>query len=368
MSSPQRSRLVWWTRFLLVQLVAVLVLLEVALRVYNPVVVRVRGNEIVLPVKQVYRFDNGPTTKIDRFTVHTKNVLGFRGPDPPADFADRMTLVTIGGSTTESLFLSDGRTWTDALARRLEPVSPGIWINNAGIDGQTTFGHLTLMQSFIVRLRPRIAVFLIGANDVCLDQPNTFDAGILPTGGRARALANDVAARSEVVSLAWNLVRARRARNRGLGHSELDLTRASELVLPDDVMARTEAQCASTIPAFAARLEALAGLARTQGITPVWVTQPALFGDAVDPATGVALGHVQVSGRGNGRLEWRLLESVNEATRRVASAQQVALVDLARTLPKDSRLFYDFLHFTNEGSERVGEIVARHLIDYGLFR
>ena len=103
-----------------------MLLLEFALRIYNPVPVRVRGNEIVLPVKQVYTFDNGFTRKIDRTTVHTKNSLGFRGPDPPRDFADRLTIVTIGGSTTESLFLSDGQTWTDAMARRLEPDFPGV--------------------------------------------------------------------------------------------------------------------------------------------------------------------------------------------------------------------------------------------------
>ena len=71
------------------QMIAAAVLLEIVLRIYNPVPIRVRGNEIVLPVKQVYTFDNGFTHKIDRTTVHTKNALGFRGPDPPADFAGR---------------------------------------------------------------------------------------------------------------------------------------------------------------------------------------------------------------------------------------------------------------------------------------
>jgi lysophospholipase L1-like esterase len=348
-------------KFALVQAAVVFVLLEVVLRIYNPVPVRVRGNDIVLPVRQVYTFDNGFTQKIDRTTVHTKNSLGFRGPDPPHDFAARLTILTIGGSTTESLVLSDGRTWTDALARRLEPDFPGLWINNAGIDGHTTFGHLILLKSFVLRLQPKVALFLMGANDVGLDQPRTFDEGVVPTAGGLRRVANAIADRSEVVNVAWNLARAARARERGLGHSELDVKTAERLVLDPAVMDATEAEHRKYLSGYAERLTEIADLTRANGIAPVWITQPALFGDAVDAATGVELATIKVNGRGNGHLEWRLLEMHNDVLRRVASERAVPLIDLARELPKDSRYFYDFLHFTNEGSERVGEIVATHL-------
>jgi lysophospholipase L1-like esterase len=352
----------WWLKFVVVQAALVFVLLEVVLRIYNPVPVRVRGNDIVLPVGQVYKFDNGFTHKIDRTTVHTKNSLGFRGPDPPRDFADRLTILTIGGSTTESLFLSDGRTWTDALARRLEPDFPGVWINNAGIDGHTTFGHLILLKSFVLRLHPKVALFLMGANDVGLDQPRTFDEGVVPTAGGLRRVANAIAERSEVVTVAWNLARAARARDRGLGHGELDLKLAEHLVLDPAVMDATEAEHRTFLSGYAERLARIADLTRANAIVPIWMTQPALFGDGADPATGVELATVKVNGRGNGHLEWRLLEMHNDVLRQVAAARGVAVIDLARELPKDSRYYYDFLHFTNEGSERVGEIVARHLV------
>ena len=35
--------------------------------------------------------------------------------------------------------------------------------------------------------------------------------------------------------------------------------------------------------------------------------------------------------------------------------------DAAREMPKDSRLFYDFMHYSNDGAARLGEIVAGHL-------
>lgn len=358
-ASPRRAA--WWLKFVLIQAVIVTLLLELTLRIYHPVPIRVRGNEIVLPVKQVYTFDNGFTHKIDRTTVHTKNALGFRGPDPPDDFASRLTIVTVGGSTTEGLFLSDGRTWTDVMARRLEPAFPGVWVNNAGIDGHTTFGHLILLKSFIVRLRPKVALFLVGANDVGLDRAGTFDEGVLPTAGRLRYAANAIAEHSELVSVVWNLIRAAKARARGLGHSEIDLRTVERRGVAPAVAEETEREYRQYVPGYAERLGLIADLTRANGITAVWITQPALFGDTVDPTTGVDLAMAKVNGRGNGHLEWRLLEMNNDVLRRVARERGVPLIDLARELPKDSRYFYDFLHFTNEGSEQVGEIVAREL-------
>ena len=60
-------------------------------------------------------------------------------------------------------------------------------------------------------------------------------------------------------------------------------------------------------------------------------------------------------------IEWGRLVLYNDVTRRVAGEHHVTLVDLARELPKDSRLFYDFMHYTNDGAARVGDIIADHI-------
>lgn len=364
MGAGRRRSLAWWIRWSAVQAVLVFLLLEVALRIYNPIPFRVRGDEVVLPIKQVYRFTNGATRKLEPTTVHTKNSLGFRGPDLPADFSSRLTIVALGGSTTEGLFLSDGRTWPEQLSVRLAETFPDVWVNNAGMDGQTTFGHIVLLRSVVARLRPTLAVFLIGLNDLGHTAANTFDDGLVPQNSGLRRLANAAAEWSDVVNVTWNLTRAARARNRGLGHSEVDLRKAVHLVLPDEAMAETEATYRAVLPGYADRLRQIADLARATGIEPVWLTQPALYGDAVDPTTGVDLTYVQVNGRGNGHLEWRLLENQNAVTRQVATEKGVFLVDLAAEMPKDSRYYYDFVHFTNDGAAHVAEIVAGHLIPH----
>ena len=60
-----------------------LVLLEVGLRIFNPIESRLRGDEIVLPANKKYIFESSNIRGTDRTIVHTKNSIGFRGPEFP---------------------------------------------------------------------------------------------------------------------------------------------------------------------------------------------------------------------------------------------------------------------------------------------
>ncbi len=347
--------------FWLGEALLVAVLLEIALHIYNPLPFRVHGNRIVLPVHQRYTFHNGSVSKLDPITHHTKNSLGFRGPDPPSDFARRLTMLTIGGSTTECLFLSDGKTWTDVMALRVQQSIPDVWVNNAGLDGQSTYGHLILLRDFVESLRPRVVVFLIGANDIGLAVPNPYDAALTPPSSPFRSAAIFVRDHSELAALAQNLFRVARAKDEGFGHGQIDLRTIRHLEHDPAIAQTTIDKFSAALPSFASRVAALVDECRRHGIEPILVTQPGLYGDAIDPATGVDLSTIQVKGTANGRLWWRVQELYNSVTRRTARERGVVLVDAAQELPKDSRLFYDFMHFTNEGAAQLGELIARQI-------
>ncbi len=44
--------------------------------------------------------------------------------------------------------------------------------------------------------------------------------------------------------------------------------------------------------------------------------------------------------------------------------QDVLVIDLALELPKSSRYYYDLVHYSNEGSERVADIIFSHFLPY----
>ncbi len=346
---------------LLLGCLVALAVLEVLLRVYNPLEMRFRPDRIVLPVNKRYIFDNTEKfpTKLAKTTIHTKNSLGFRGAPPPRDFRDELTIITIGGSTTECFYLSDGLTWPDLLGQQLSREFKRVWINNAGLDGATTYRHLILMEDYVVKLRPKVVLFLIGINDVGAGDIAAAEAR---RGHDLKHRWRALLYRSEVYALGQNLWRYFIAQRRGLHHTEIDLRAAGTLErLPAGTTSRMLKDYESnSLPFFAARVEQLVKVCREHGIEPVLITQPTLYGPGLDPVTGVNLETVKV-GDQNGRFMFQAIDLYNEVTRRVAQKDGVLLIDLARELPRNSTYYYDYLHYTEPGAMAVAGIVDRHL-------
>jgi hypothetical protein len=68
----------------------VLVLLEIALRIYNPFHFRVKANKIILPANQKQVITNKINPRLDSIIINTRNSLGFRGPDTPANYSQSL--------------------------------------------------------------------------------------------------------------------------------------------------------------------------------------------------------------------------------------------------------------------------------------
>jgi lysophospholipase L1-like esterase len=344
-------------------LVALLVL-ELLLRVYNPLEIRFKPDRIVLPANKHYLINNaGKFTKLPPTTIHTKNSLGFRGVASPADFQDYLTLITIGGSTTECFYLSDGRTWPDLLGQELSRGFNRVWVNNAGLDGATTYRHLILLEDYIVKLRPKVVLFLIGINDA---GAGDLEAAEPRPGHYLKNMWRAVLNRSEVYALGQNLCRYLLAQSRGLHHTQIDLPKVETLeAIPQAVAQKTlQDYRANSLPWFAKRLERLIKVSRDHGIEPVLITQPTLYGPGIDPVTGVNLATVKLGDNLNGRLMFDAVELYNGVTRQVAARDQVLLIDLARETPRNSAYYYDYLHYTEAGAAVVAGIVDRHLAPF----
>lgn len=58
----------------------------------------------------------------------------------------------------------------------------------------------------------------------------------------------------------------------------------------------------------------------------------------------------------------------NETLSKVCRAQHVECIDLASLLPKDTSVFYDDIHFNEEGADKVAEILAQHMMQHAPFK
>jgi GDSL-like Lipase/Acylhydrolase family len=355
-----------WLAYGVYLFVLVFLLLEIALRIYNPFHFRLKGNQIILPINQRELITNKINPKLDAQITVSRNSLGFRGPEPPAGWnrgRDRdayLSFITIGGSTTECHFLSDDRTWPYLLGRSLADSCRRSWLNNAGLDGHSTYGHLILLNDYVKKLRPSVILFLTGINDIETAGPLFHDK--LNTRNGYPDFLHFIFNNSEVLNVALNIVRGWRAQKfNNTTNSMLVLDTLHRLVLPDTVMQKRLAVQAPYLAAYRKRLTELADTCLAWHILPVFLTQPNQFGTGRDPLTGADLETYPVDPSDpeiNGLLIWKILEEYNDVVRGVCLEKGLPTVDLAHLLPKNSLYFYDMSHFTNLGAGKVSEVLT----------
>jgi lysophospholipase L1-like esterase len=343
--------------------VAVFVLLEIGLRIYNPFHFRLKGDKIVLPVSQKIITTNKINPKLDPLIVDTRNSLGLRGPEPPADWNDHLTVITIGGSTTECRFLNDNKTWSYLLGEELSDSFSHCWLNNAGLDGHSTYGHIVLLNDYIKKLRPRVIIFLTGINDVETEDPTFHDK--LNIRGAYPDFRHYIFGNSEVLNLCLNLARGWRAQKfNNTTNTLMVLDSGRRLILSDAVVEKRLAAQAPFIAAYKSRVEQLADTCLAWGILPVFVTQPNQFGPGKDPLTGTDLALFPCDlndDQLNGGLMWEILERYNDVVRGLSAEKGISVIDLARLMPKNSLYYYDMSHFTNRGAKEVAAIIGEKL-------
>jgi lysophospholipase L1-like esterase len=347
---------------LLISFILVLGICELILRIYNPLGFRIKGNHIILPInkQETIHHEHG-LGKLDKVVVLQRNSLGFRGPEPPADFSRYLTIVTVGGSTTECFDLAEDKTWPHDLAVNLQRHFNDLWLNNAGLSGNSTFGHSILMKDYLVQLKPKVVIFLVGINDLGIRGERDFDQRIHGVNFRSleRFLAS-AAVHSELATAALNLYRYYFPKsvmiNNQRDPQEIDFDKLPHF----QVSAAARAALLKDhqdhyLRPYKARLEKLLAMCREHNILPVLVTQPVLYGEGVD------LSHRFVAKDMDGVTAWQVLELYNGVTREVGREQGVLVIDAAREMPKNSASYYDLMHYTNAGAARMADIVAAHL-------
>ena len=347
-------------------------LIESYVRVFDPFPIVLRGGRISLPTNSERQF-TADIAGLDKEITVRFNSLGFRGPEPPANWDDRFTIVCVGGSTTQCIYLSEGTTWPDRLAQQLALEHPNVWLNNAGLDGHSTFGHLQLLEQYLADLHPKLILFYIGLNDVDRNDLNESDSSSLRTevqaeDSPARLLQRFLLRCSDTVALIDGLRLQALARRKGLTHGEPIAHRQLSGKLADESTAgatKARADWLSTrdpncLTGFEDRVRKLVLRCKELQIECVLITQPVLYGEGIDDVTGIDLERIQV-GETDGASHWQLLQRYNQVTAKVANELNVSLLDLANRMPKSSRYFYDLTHYNRDGAEKAASLIHQEL-------
>lgn len=347
---------------LLFGLILAFVLIEIILNIYNPFDFRIKGDKIVLSSNITWKFDNKKIKDLDSVIVHSKNSIGFRGPNPPSNFEKWTSIITVGGSTTECFYLSDGNDWPAILSQKLNKKFRNIWINNAGLDGHSTFGHYILLKDFILKLKPNFAMFLVGCNDIERSDLNEFDDSVLK---KSKSWKSFIWNNSEIVSLFLNIKRSFLAKSMGITHNWIDIEKAGSVGKIDTNLVKQRIKEQQKFQKkYSERLRNIINICKQNGIIPILITQPTLVGSGVDDVTNIDLEKIKYCDSSSGKIFWEKLKVYNSTTMKIAKKEDILLIDLANLMPKSSQYFYDCVHFNNLGAEKVAEIIFSRFNEY----
>lgn len=351
---------------LFVSLIISLSTLEIFLRFYNPFGFRIKGDKILLYPHKRYIIENSKLRGVDRTIIHTKNSLGLRGSQPPKDFNSALTIVAVGGSTTEGFYLSDTKTWPELLEKKLKKDFPSIWINNAGFDGQSSWGHLIFVKDYLSKLKPKVAIFYCGLNDIGLSAMNSYDKNFYgQEENKVKRAVKFLSRHLETLSCIVNLYLYFSYKKTGITHGNLDL-KDSKTTLPakqeSDKILQLETENAKL---YAQRLSALVKESRKYDIEPVFISQAALCRKAVDKTSKIDIGNIKLNNKFlNCQVFGEALALYNKTMAEIAKKENVFFIDAEKLIPVDSSLYYDLFHFNNKGSEFFAEKISKSIGEF----
>lgn len=295
--------------------------------------------------------------------VLSTNILGFRGENPPENWEEYLTVVTVGGSTTANYYLDDSLTWSHVLQEELRSVSPLIWVGNAGIPRHSSDTHLLFLKEVISEVQPDVVVFLTGVNDMgpFLRGQGGSENRLPDAGARVWMFRNS--------SILQMLYKAKVVYIDGAPvvtaavdpeFREEPLT-VEEEELPEDLHLLLE-----NPDFYRRRIGLLIEECRIQGIVPVFLTQPLLFEDS-EYWRGIqeAARWFQGTERPISAATFALMvEMLNHDLIEVCTEQGVAVFDLASEVPRTRDCFYDAMHMTEVGASITGKEVAGFMVEY----
>lgn len=271
-----------------------------------------------------------------------------------------LSIVFLGGSTTECLFVAPEARFPYLVGRLLEQRT-GLKVNalNGGRSGNTSMHASLAFLAKVAPARPQYAVLMENINDLTSlayfgsywapNDPRAFlrDPATVRTGlaGYLRGVA-DVAIPGIQTTVARMLARLRGP----MADDEFGAIRGRQVATDS----------AAVIAQYRSSLRTFVVTARAWGVEPVLMTQASRMHADGDVAIAEAFA------RSDSPVPYEVYRTLhrrfNDEMRDVAAELRVPLIELDRTMPTDSTTMYDAVHFTERGSRDVAALIAERLV------
>ena len=301
----------------------------------------------------------------------TINSMGVRGREVDLGEVD-LRILCVGGSTTESLYVTDRRSWPWRLEEILaERTGLSVFVGNAGVDGQFSLHHDHMLRNYRWVPSYQFAVILCGINDMGTLLRDNYEERA--RGAPEEALTQNQPSGGGVYYRRFRLAQMLESLMRSTAQGVIVQDDAGEWYrkVRQDRQELLRRNAVSTMPdvrtallIYRKNLQTIIESCRARDVKPLFLTQPTMYrSDLPDDLENLLWGQAASTTAYTTEVLTRVMDLYNETMIGVCQEQGVDCLDLASLLPKDTSAFYDDCHFNLAGSERVAQILGEYLLD-----
>lgn len=314
----------------------------------------VHDREIQTNVESLYANDPPVIT-------YRRDPYGIRGASV-FNQPQQIDILSVGGSTSDQRFLDEGKTWQDQLERKLAAAGLPFKIGNAGLDGQSSYGHIRNFEMWyplIPDLQPQYILYYVGFNDIFIRTQEV----------QVKMMVKDsplhqIKARSAIYNLLRKLYGIMSAHKYSVFHAPTDFEAFTYTTQRGFQPAENAAFFGNSLDAYAQRLEELVRLTEEMGAEPIFITQPCMCYryEADGTVVGADLKKDLFGYVLTGVDYFHILVEQNKRLYQVAEKHGYPVIELTERdiwTPDD---FYDIIHNTPAGAEKIADELARELI------
>lgn len=310
----------------------------------------IRSKSIKFDITGLYKFSS--TT-----AIYTRDQYGLRGSfKNPSE----INILTVGGSTTDQKYITDGLTWQDLLQQKFQSIGKNVIVANAGVDGQSTMGHIKNFDWWfpnIPNLRPKYILFYIGINDFYKVRGYRLvkrDRLLKDENRSLRGVLSEKSALYHALRTLRGMYQAKQAglvdyiRQKHIDSSKVEWTAIALQSSYDGLMQ-------NPLKYYTERLNLLIAKTKEIGSIPILVTQPSCnyrVNNGVIEGTKEEYLYDNVPI--NGVDYYYMKRKLDEVTISVCRIHNIDCLDIAKETRWEDEDFYDFWHMTPQGAEKVG--------------
>ena len=273
---------------------------------------------------------------------YKKDKYGFRGLRKKVNEID---ILTVGGSTTDQRYLETEDTWPEKLEFIINSKNPNydFDIVNAGIDGQSTYGHLWNFENWFKKIKnfkTKYIFFYIGINEYFSNTTNIYDHGYeyLNFSQKIKLWIRE---NNGLIYKTYNLVYRnffpRDILNVGHKERKINYKLANKKIEIND----------ENIKQLNQRLNKLINLTKDLNAKPVFITQKSLRSKLIDGKV-YSIDDIDYLSKE---------KKISEIIINNCKKNKIFCIDLNNKIKFSKNSFYDLVHSTPEGSNIIAEFI-----------